>query len=194
MKLTFEPATRERWRDVERLFGERGACGGCWCMAWRIPRAKWNAQKGEANKKALKKVVASGEAPGVLAYAGDEPVGWCAIAPRESYPALARSRVLAPIDNAPVWSVTCLFVEKAHRNQGVSSQLLKAAVKFARSRGARIVEGYPVEVRKGRLPDPFVWTGLPSSFLKAGFAETLRRSASRPIMRCTTRASRRRAS
>ncbi|MFN0149283.1 MAG: GNAT family N-acetyltransferase [bacterium] len=187
LALTFAPATAARWADVERLFGARGACGGCWCMAWRLSRAKFDAGKGDANKRALRKLVMSANAPGVLAYAGGEPVGWCAVAPRAIYPALERSRVLAPVDDAEVWSISCLFVAKSYRNRGVSSRLLRAAAEFAREQGARIVEGYPVETRAGRLPDPFVWTGIPAAFARAGFAEVLRRSPARPIMRRTMR-------
>ena len=182
MKLTFAPLTPSRWSDLERLFGARGACGGCWCMAWRVPRSQWEAQKGLPNKRALRRLVDAGPPPGVLAYRDGVPVGWCAVAPRASYPVLSRSRVLAPVDDRAVWSITCLFVRKAERRQGVSRRLLQAAVAFARSNGARIVEGYPVEPDRDQ-PDPFVWTGLASAFRAAGFHEVARRSAARPIMR-----------
>lgn len=178
------PATPERWGDLERLFGERGACGGCWCMAWRLPRKVFVAQKGEANRRELKKlVVESGRAPGVIAYVDGEPAGWCSVAPREQFPALGRSKVLRPIDDQPVWSVSCLFVLKPFRRQGLSVQLLRAAVAYARTQGARIVEGYPVDPPKA-LPDVFVWTGLASAFRQAGFTEAARRSNQRPVMRC----------
>jgi GNAT superfamily N-acetyltransferase len=186
MQLQFAAATPERWPDIERLFGPRGACAGCWCMFWRLPRSEWNAGKGAGNKKKMKSIVSAGREPGVIAYADGEPIGWCAIAPREQYSGLERSRVLARVDDEPVWSVTCLFVARAFRNRGVSVRLLKEAVRFARARGARIVEGYPVEP-EGRTADAFAWTGLASAFLRAGFRETLRRSKTRPIMR-TTRA------
>jgi GNAT superfamily N-acetyltransferase len=179
---TFHRLTPERWDDLEALFGERGACGGCWCMVWRRSRSRFEAQKGEGNKGAFRRLVKSGGMPGVLAYVGGQPVGWCAVAPREDYPALARSRVLKPVDDAPVWSITCLFIAKPHRRQGLSAALLEAAAQFARSRGAKLVEGYPVEP-SGALPDPFVWTGLASAFRSAGFTEVARRSPTRPIMR-----------
>lgn len=180
--LTFAPLTPSRWTDLETLFGARGACGGCWCMVWRVPRAQWESHKGPGNKRALYRIVQAGPPPGVLAYRGSEPVGWCAVAPRERYPVLSRSRVLAPVDDRSVWSITCLFVRKADRRRGVSRQLLRAAVEFARSNGARIVEGYPVDPARDQ-PDPFVWTGLASTFRRAGFREVARRSATRPIMR-----------
>jgi GNAT superfamily N-acetyltransferase len=183
--LEFHPLTPDRWNDLEALFGERGACGGCWCMWWKLPRAQFVKGKGAGNKRALKKVVLAGKIPGLIAYAGKEPVGWCALEPRRNYPRFERSRVLQPVDDQPVWSVVCFFVARAYRGQGIAGRLLAAAVDYARQQGARIVEGYPVEVRKGRLPDPFVYTGLPSTFQKAGFVEVARRSATRPIMRCT---------
>jgi GNAT superfamily N-acetyltransferase len=181
--LTFHAVTLERWADLERLFGPRGACGGCWCMAWRLSRAEFNQQKGEANRQALRALVLGGEVPGILAYAGAEPVGWCCVAPRERFPTLERSRVLKRIDEQPVWSVVCFFVTRRCRRQGVAVELLRGAVEHARAFGARIVEGYPVEARKGRLPDAFAWTGLPAVFTQAGFAEVARGSPARPIMR-----------
>jgi GNAT superfamily N-acetyltransferase len=183
LKLVFRPLTPDRWNDFAVLFGERGACGGCWCMYWRLPRSEFVTHKGAGNKRALKKLTDKGIASGLLAYAGDEPVGWVALAPREEYCTLARSRVLKPVDDQPVWSVTCFFIAKPYRNRGICSQLLTAAVAYAGKQGARIVEGYPNELKSGRLPDPFVYTGLASAFRKAGFKEVLRRSATRPIMR-----------
>jgi GNAT superfamily N-acetyltransferase len=181
--LKFHPATASRWADLEDLFGERGACGGCWCMFWRLARKEFDAGKGTRNKRALKNIVTTGGKPGIIAYIGKEPIGWCAIAPREHYVALERSRILKPIDDKPVWSVSCLFVKKLYRRKGISAQLLRAAVGFAASQGAVIVEGYPVEPTMEKMPDPFLWHGVPSAFKAAGFKEALRRSKSRPIMR-----------
>jgi len=151
-------------------------------MWWRLSRAEWDRGKGEGNRKAFRKLVRSGAEPGVLAYADGEPVGWCAIAPRQRYPKLNSSRILRPVDDQPVWSVTCFYVARSFRHQGLSTSLLKAAVDFARARGAKIVEGYPHETRK-MAPDVFVYTGLVSAFCKAGFKEVTRRSKARPIMR-----------
>lgn len=182
--LTFHAATASRWPDLEILFGERGACGGCWCMFWRLPRKDWDAKRGPDNKNALKKIVeASRPSPGILAYARNEPVGWCAIAPRGQYVALERSRILKPVDDEPVWSISCLFIKRTHRRQGLSTLLLKAVVEFAAGEGAKIIEGYPVEPTMAKMPDPFLWHGVPSAFKAAGFKEVLRRSQTRPIMR-----------
>ena len=182
-QFQFHPLTPERWSDLEMLFGSRGACGGCWCMLWRLKRSEFEKQKGDKNKAAFKAVVDSGEAPGILAYANGNAIGWCAFAPRESYPALDRSRVLKRIDDKPVWSIVCLFIAKEYRRKGVSVELLKAAAQYVRKRGGMLVEGYPVEPRTDRMPDVFAWTGVASAFLKAGFVECERRSETRPVMR-----------
>ncbi len=185
--LRFESLTPERWADLKQLFGMRGACGGCWCMWWRLRHSEFEQRKGEKNRRAFKRIVDSGAEPGLLAYLDDEPVGWCAVQPREAFPRLDTSRILKPVDDEQVWSVVCLFVAKPHRREGISSRLLEAAVKHARARGARIVEGYPVEPKKGHTADAFVWTGTASAFREAGFEEVARRSGTRPIMRCYLR-------
>jgi len=137
----------------------------------------------------MKRVVGAGDSPGMLAYVGGRPAAWCALGLRESYSTLERSRILKPVDRRPVWSVTCFFVAREFRGRGLTSMLLEAAAAHARTRGARILEGYPVEPRKGRMADVFAYTGLASSYLKAGFTEVLRRSDARPIMRLELRGS-----
>jgi len=181
--LEFHPVTVKRWKDLESLFGERGTCGGCWCMWWRMVRSEFNKKKGLGNKKALKKVIDSGEIPGILAYDNSGPIGWCSVAPREKFSTLERSRILQRVDEKPVWSVVCFFVAKTLRRKGVTIALLKAALEYAKKRGAKIVEGYPVDPKKGKTPDVFAYTGLASAFRQAGFVEVLRRSETRPIMR-----------
>ncbi len=182
-ELAFAPLTAERWADLEELFGPRGACGGCWCMSWRLARREFERGKGDGNRRAFRAIVRSGAEPGVLAYRGGEPVGWCAVAPREHYPALGRSRILAPVDERPVWSISCLFVARAARRAGVSVRLIRAAVEHAAAHGAAVVEAYPVEPYETNMPAAFAWTGTVSAFRKAGFREVLRRSRTRPIMR-----------
>ncbi len=152
-------------------------------MYWRLPRGQWTASKGTKNKSAFKRIINSDQKPGVIAYNGSEPIGWCAIAPREVFTSLAKSRVLKPVDDNPVWSITCLFVKKPYRRQGVSVQLIEAAVEFARGQGAKIVEGYPTAPTMEKTPDPFVYMGVPSAFAAAGFTEVARRSPNRPVMR-----------
>jgi GNAT superfamily N-acetyltransferase len=183
LAAVFHPLTVDRWADLEALFGARGGCGGCWCMTWRLPRARFEKGKGASNRAAFRRRVRSGAPPGVLAYVGGEPVGWCAVAPRGEYDYLARSRVLRPIDDRAVWSVSCLFVAKPYRSRGLSVKLLRAAVEMAGEAGAEIIEGYPVIPYAQRMPDAFAWTGTLAAFRTAGFEEVARDSPKRPIMR-----------
>jgi GNAT superfamily N-acetyltransferase len=152
-------------------------------MWWRLKRSEFERQKGQGNKKALKKIVASGQVPGILAYADGEPIGWCSVAPRDAFPTLDRSRVLKRVDDQPVWSVVCFFVARPFRRKGVTVKLLTAAIEYAKKQGAKIVEGYPVEPKQEHIPDAFAYTGIASIFREAGFVEVVRRSETRPIMR-----------
>jgi GNAT superfamily N-acetyltransferase len=183
LNLNFHPVTKKRWPDFETLFGEKGACGGCWCMLWRLTRKEFEQQKGEGNRQAMKTIVESGDIPGLLAYSEKQPVAWCSVAPRERFPALERSRVLKKIDEEPVWSISCFFIHKDYRKQGLSVRILEAVIGYVKKQGGKIVEGYPVEPKKGKTADVFAWTGLASFFKKAGFVECARRSETRPIMR-----------
>lgn len=177
------PLVAERWADLEALFGPRGACGGCWCMWWRLPAAVYEQNKGRPNRDALEAIVTAGEVPGLIAYHAGTPVGWCAVGPRDDFPRLDRSRTLKRVDDQPVWSVVCFFVAKPFRRRGVALQLLRAAMAHAAANGATILEGYPVEPRTSPMPDAFAWTGTASTFRRAGFEEVARRTPTRPIMR-----------
>jgi GNAT superfamily N-acetyltransferase len=182
-QLQFHPVTPDRWQDFEKLFGPNGACAGCWCMWWRLPRAEFTQKHYAGNKRAIKKIITTGQEPGILAYADGEPIGWCAVAPREAYPSLDRSQVLQPVDDQPVWSITCFYIARGYRKQGVTGQLLAAAIQFAHERGAQIIEGYPIDAGGEKKSAPSVFTGLASTFERTGFVEVARRSPTRPIMR-----------
>jgi GNAT superfamily N-acetyltransferase len=181
--LEFHPLTPDRWSDFERLFGERGACGGCWCMWWRVTRKEFEKKQGDGNRRAMRRIVTSGEVPGILAYEHGEPVGWCSVAPRERFASLNRSRVLRPIDDTPVWSIVCFFVAKSHRGQGLTLALVRAATDYVRQQGGKVVEAYP-SVPKSAKASPFTsFMGFPSVFERAGFTECARPSRSKVIMR-----------
>jgi GNAT superfamily N-acetyltransferase len=181
--LRFQALAADTWKDFEKLFGKRGACAGCWCMWWRLNAKEFEAGKGEANRRAMRKLVRSGITPGIIAYLDGEPVGWCSVAPRSHFPRLERSRILKPVDDKPVWSVVCLFISKDHRKAGLSVKLLEAAAGFARKHGAKILEGYAVEPKKRTTADVFAYHGPASAYRSAGFTEVARRSGTRPIMR-----------
>lgn len=182
LSLSFHPLTPKLWRDFELLFGENGACGGCWCMFWKLRGKDFSGNTGDMARQMQKSIVDSKIVPGLLAYSEGYPVGWIAVEPRGAYPKLAHSRVLKPIDDQEVWSITCLFVEKKHRRKGIAVELLKAAIEHVKGCNGRIVEGYPVDSKKEQ-PAPFIFTGTASAYVKAGFKEVARNSPTRPIFR-----------
>ena len=185
--LTFLPLTLERWTDLEALFGENATCDECWCMWWRQTHARFMQNRGEANRRAMQEIVRSGVVPGIIAYDGDNPVGWCSVAQREQFGRLVRSPILKPIDDEPVWSVACFVVGRSARGRGVMRALLPAAVKYAAENGATIVEGYPRDTAVKRYSAADLYLGTVSLFTAAGFAEAARRSPARPIMRYRVR-------
>ena len=183
-RIAVHPLTPARWNDFVALFGSNGACGGCWCMTGRIPRAQYVRQQGAGNKRAMKAFVDAGCVPGLLAYAGKDCIGWVSVEPRASFPPLLRSRVAKPIDATDAWCVSCLFVHKDWRERGVSAALLRAAIQHARRHGALALDAFPVAPKRGqRLVPVFAWTGIAPAFVKAGFQELARRTPTRPYMR-----------
>ena len=153
-------------------------------MFWKLRGKAFDENTGEPARQMQKSGVESGTVPGLLVFDEDEAIGWIAVEPRSAYPKLAHSRILKPVDDADVWSVTCFFVAKQSRRQGLTVELLKASVEYVRAQGGKIVEGYPVETKKD-MPAPFIYTGTAAAFQKAGFVEVARRSETRPIMRYT---------
>lgn len=152
-------------------------------MFWKLPNKEFREMAHEGNKAGQQAIVKSGVVPGLLAYSGNEAVGWIAVEPREKYLRLAHSRVLKPIDELPVWSVTCFFIRRDFRNKGLTIALLKAAIEHVKKRGGKIVEGYPIEPKDDKIPAVFAYMGLASAYRKAGFKEVRRNSETRPIFR-----------
>ncbi len=138
--------------------------------------------RGMEARQLHKSIVSSGAVTGLLTYSDGEVVGWVAVEPRSAYVKLAHSRVLKPVDDQEVWSVTCLFVAKKFRRKGIAVEMIKAAVEHVKNQGGKIVEGYPVETMKDE-PAPFVFTGTASAFVQAGFTEVARNAPTRPIFR-----------
>jgi GNAT superfamily N-acetyltransferase len=149
-------------------------------MRWRVTSADYQRSTTESRAATLEELVRKGTPVGVIAYVDGDPVGWCSIAPRDTYAALERSQALPRVDDAPVWSVVCFFVARRVRRQGLTLGLLKAAVEYARSQGAEIVEGYPVEPGS-RL---YTYMGSPSTFRRAGFHDVTPAGWARRVLRC----------
>jgi GNAT superfamily N-acetyltransferase len=181
MRFTIRALTPDLWPALEDLFGKSGACNGCWCMYWRIGAA-YHKRPREENKQALREIVERGPPPGLLAFEGDKPVGWCQLTPRAQLTWLDRTRLLRPVDDKEVWSISCFFVRRGHRRQGVTSALIAAALKGAKRAGAPAVEAYPVDKSVPKSTGN-VFTGVASTFARAGFKTVARRRRSRPIMR-----------
>ena len=170
-KVALKVLTPADWPGLEQLFGPRGATGGCWCMWWRRRGGKsWAACRGEPNRLAFRDLVLSSAAKGVIAFNGDEPIGWCNFGPREDFQRLVASRVLQRPSKAKRWSIACFYVRAGWRRKGIAQLLLARATAEAFRRGAEEVEGYPKSYGSdGNSPAAFVWTGLPRMFEAAGF-------------------------
>jgi GNAT superfamily N-acetyltransferase len=181
--IRVEAAAPDRWGDVERLAGDRGFTSGCWCMWWRVTSGEFNDRHGPGLREDLKTLVRRGDEPGLVAYAGDEPVGWVALAPRSAYPRLNRSPKLKQVDDEPVWSISCFYIDRRHRRRGVARELVQAAVGYARAHGARVVEAYPIDTStRTSAASAELYTGTLPMFEQAGFREVARRGG-RPIVR-----------
>lgn len=164
--LEFHPVTIERWHDLAAFFAQYGNPNYCWCMRWRLKSKEFRQLSSIERRNRLASQVHENIPIGILGYHREQPVGWCSIAPRETYTLLESSTILKRIDNLPTWSVVCFFVNPGVRRQGLSVRLLEAAVSYAVLQGARIIEGYPVE------PDQtYRFMGFHSVFEQVGFKE-----------------------
>jgi GNAT superfamily N-acetyltransferase len=179
MKLKIQSLTPNLWPALEDLFGDNGACNGCWCMYWRIGKAYGKRPRAK-NKRAFHEIVKKGPPPGLLAFDGDLAVGWCQLTPRDVLPWLDRAWRLRRVDDVPVWSISCFYIRKGYRRQGVTAALIAAALKTAKSADAPAVEAYPLDAT---LTNSSSWTGHASTFARAGFRIVARHTPPRPIMR-----------
>ena len=180
------PLTPDLWLAFEKLFGKQGACSGCWCVHWRVPRADYVAMRGAEAKAFFKRRVKAGPPPGVLAFDGDDAVGWLQIGPRADTPQWnSTRRATAPLketdaEDERVWGATCFFIKSSARGQRVMDALVKGGLKFAKANGARVVEACPID---GDTNNVDAYVGLVSVFKRAKFREVARRKANRPLMR-----------
>ncbi|HYH92142.1 MAG TPA: GNAT family N-acetyltransferase [Candidatus Saccharimonadales bacterium] len=188
MALDIQPLTPGRLDDLAELFGQGGDPKWCWCAYFRVRGRDWTNSTAADNRAVLERAVdeaaVEDRAPGLVAYDGDAAVGWVSLGPREDYERLAFSKVLAPIDDTPVWSIVCFVVGRRSRGKGVANAMLDAAIAEARTHGATMLEAYPVELEDGqRIPSANVYHGTLSMFERAGFEVVERRqwSASSPV-------------
>lgn len=186
--IVVRPVTPARWADLEVLFGESGAYSGCWCMFHRQTSSEFSAKAGTTNRSELRSLVDRGRRPGLIAYVDRRPVGWVSVAPRGEFGRIERSPLFksrAPSEDTPdVWSITCFFIDRSYRERGIATALLESALQYAIKRGARALEGYPLDVKhKSGWSSSETYMGTFEMFHSAGFQEVERRKPARPLMR-----------
>jgi len=187
------PVGPELWSELERFFGPSGAYSGCWCTYFRRRGREFEEgcrQGGAGNRALLERLTEDGRVPGLIGYDGAEPAGWVSLAPRPEFGRLIRSPTLKPglveaddPDDLSVWAVVCFWVPRSRRRRGIGSALLAAAIEYAASRGARVLEAYPVDTGGEKQASASIYTGTLAMFERAGFIEVGRRSDRRPIVR-----------
>ena len=166
--MTIEVRRATVFADVKTMVGpKRADANVCWCLSYRIPSKENRELVGPARGRRVKRLMQDGP-PGVLAYDGDEVVGWAAVAPRAET-TFARNRKIPHVDDLDVWSVWCIRVRPGHRKEGISHELLQGAVDFAREAGAPAIEGYPVDNRGDRVDLTMAYVGTRKLFQRAGF-------------------------
>jgi len=179
MGFVIKPLTPDLWPALQELFGSRGACGGCWCMYWRIG-AEYRRRPATRNEVDFRDVVRHGPPPGLVAFDGDVAVGWCQLTPRDTLPFLDRQWRLKRVDDLPVWSISCFYVRIGYRRRGVTTALIREALRVAKRAKAPALEAYPFDAA---LSPSSTSTGYASTFARAGFKVVARRIPARPIMR-----------
>jgi len=181
MKLVILPLTPDLWPAFEDLFGKNGACGGCWCMYWRLGSG-YRKRPGEQNRADFERIVDRGPPPGLLALHEGIAVGWCQLTARAALPHLDRARMTKRVDELPVWCISCFYVRKGYRRQGITSGLIAAALQTAKRAQAPALEAYPIDTAVKRSSAD-VYTGAVSAFMRAGFRIVARPAPHRAVMR-----------
>ena len=190
--LEIHPVTADRWEELAAFFGPSGAFAHCWCTWWRQTGAEFSQGEtdgGAGNRTLMHEIVEAGSEPGLLAYRDGHAVGWMSVAPRSQYGRIIRSRRIGPSPeeaaNETIWSVVCFWIPRRERGKGVANALLEASIDHARSRGAAVLEAYPVDTASGRQPSANLFTGTLTMFARAGFREVERPGGAQLVMRRT---------
>ena len=186
MSFAVKPLTATTWPDLEAIFNARGCsiARNCWCMYYRKTGRSdgFTKELAARNRTQLKSLAQGGKQVGLIGYQDGVPVGWVSFGPREDFAKLARSPIMGPVDDQPVWSIICFVVPSEYRKQGVARQMLDAAIAFCRKKRVKLVEAYPVD-KEGKIADSSLWFGTKSMFDEAGFEEVARRKPERPVVR-----------
>ena len=180
-KWEYQPLTPNRWDDFEQLFGPNGACFGCWCAWFLMTNKEFTTSKKEGHKELMRTLVQSGVEPGIIAYADGIPAGWVALAPRERYKRLATSKQMGAVDDQTAWVISCFFIHRDYRRQGLMEKLITAAVEYAKAKGVKILEAFPVKAEE-KISTVGLFTGKTAVFTRLGFEQVALRE-NRPILR-----------
>lgn len=161
--------TPDRFEDFADVVNRTRRPSHCWCLSHRLSSPEIEALGGGSRERAARRLCEREDPPGVVAYRDGVPVGWCSTGPRAEITRLARSRLIRPVDDLPVWSIVCVVIRAGHRRQGVTAPLIEGAVQYAASRGAPAVEAHPVDP-PGRMDLTMAFVGTRAMFERAGFA------------------------
>ncbi len=178
-ELKIHPVTPARWRDMRDLFGPNGADAGCWCMFFRLTTAEHSRLGNGGSRRAMARLVEKRHVPGLLAYDGNRPVGYIGLGPRSNYPRLQRSRTLYPVDDKPVWSIVCFFIDRRYRGRGIAHQLVRGAISYVAKKGGTLLEAYPKDFDDKPATAAEAYTGVGSLYEAEGFTEVVRRQPDR---------------
>ena len=186
--IAIHPLTPDRWDDLAALFEEGGDPKWCWCQFYRVRGLDWSNSSADGNRERLATLTRDGPPPGLVGYQDGRAVGWVSLAPRPAYDRLTHAKLLAPVDDKPVWSIVCFVVSRSARGRGVAKALLDGAIAWARAEGATILEAYPSDVKGRKVPAANLYHGSLSMFEDAGFEVVARRQFNkttpvRPIVR-----------
>ena len=169
MALVTHPVTPDRFEDFANVINPNRRANHCWCLSHRLQTREIEELGHGSREQAMRRLCEREHPPGVVTYLDGLPVGWCNIGPRGEITRLARSRVIRPVDDLPVWSIVCLVVRSGFRRKGVTGPLIEGAVEYAASRGAPAVEAHPVDPKGRRMDTTMAFVGTRSMFEKAGF-------------------------
>jgi len=186
--LDIRPLTADTWPDLAALFEEGGDPKWCWCQFYRVRGLDWSNSSADGNRERLATLTRDGPPPGLVGYQDRRAVGWVSVAPRPAYDRLTHAKLLAPVDDKPVWSIVCFVVSRSARGRGVARALLDGAIAWAKREGATILEAYPSDVQGRKVPAANLYHGSLSMFEDAGFEVVARRQFNRttpvrPIVR-----------
>jgi GNAT superfamily N-acetyltransferase len=179
MAYTIVALTDRYWPEYHDLFDTKGPAGHCFCMYWKIGPV-YRKRDGKENEESFRQEVKAGRASGLLLLEGEKALGWCRVGPRTSMPWLDKTAFSKRFDDAETWAIPCFYVRIGYRRQGISKELIKGAIDYARQNGAKILEAFPLDGDKSASTS---FTGYHTAFLALGFVEVKRNKPTIPYLR-----------